>query len=59
MNRGVTTGGKSHNFPGDESLWEAPKSPNNVMSTSSIQLLPKSSGLNMGAPNLLLFPGAI
>jgi len=39
----------------------APKSPNNVTSTFSktVHLLPKDSGSNMGAPNLLLAPGAI
>jgi len=41
--------------------WEAPESPNNVASFSSIQYIysQKTLGSDMGAPNLFLAPGAI
>jgi len=67
--RGITREARGAQFPGALSLWRcqmttgSPKSHNNVTSTvlSSIQSICfwKTSGSNMGAPNLLLSPGAI
>ena len=56
-----------NNYPGAESLWGhqitagAPKSINNVTSTffNTVLFLRKTSGCDMGAPNLLLAAGAI
>ena len=55
--------GQGHYSLRAESLWGAPESPNNIKSRllSSIQCIcfQKTSGSNMGAPNLILAPGAI
>jgi len=59
-NHGRNDGGEEAQFPGRRITMKAPKSPNNVTSTS-VQYIcfRKTSGSNMGAPNLLLTPGAI
>jgi len=62
--KGVTRGERGHNSPGAESLRlrGAPKIPTVSQVLSSMQYIcfRKSSGSNiMGAPNLLLAPGAI
>jgi len=50
-----------NHYGGAESLQWAPKNLNNVASTFSMQYIcfRKISGSNMGAPNLLLAPGAV
>jgi len=65
-NQGRNDGGKGAQFPGCRITMRAlndcgaPKSPNNVTITS-VQFIcfRKTSGSNMGAPNLLLAPGAM
>jgi len=59
-NQGRNDGGQGAQFPGHRITIKAPKSLNNVTSTS-VQYIcfRKTSGSNMGAPNLLLAPGAI
>jgi len=59
--KGVTRGARRAQFPGRRITMGAPKNTKNVASTFfvTLNLLPKSSGSNMGAPNLLLAPGAI
>ena len=64
---GVTKGERGHIYPGAESLWGAeslrgePKIPSLSHVRSSMQYIcfRKISGSNMGAPKLLLAPGAI
>jgi len=59
-NEGRNDGDQEAQFPGRRITMEAPKSPNNVTSIS-VQYIcfRKTSGSNMGAPNLLLAPRAI
>ena len=64
--RRITMGAPNHcgrrrmTAGGAEWLPGPPKSPNNVTNTffNTVHLLPKTSGSNMGAPKLLLAPGA-
>jgi len=58
--RGVTRG-QGAQFPGRRIAMGAPKSPNNFTSIffNTVHLLPEDFKSKMGAPNLLLDPGAI
>jgi len=60
FNQGRDDGGQGAQFPGRRITMKAPKSPNNVTSTS-VQYIcfRKTSDSNMRVPNLLLAPGAI
>jgi len=54
-------GNEGHNSSGAESLRGVEKSPNNVSTTffNTVRCFRNTSGSNIGAPNLLLTPGAI
>jgi len=58
--RGVTRGEQGgHNSPSAESLWRAPKSPNNIKSNffNTVQLLPKDLRFKHGVADLASWPG--
>jgi len=58
--RGVAERSNQGRNDGGRINMRAPKSPNNVTSTSVQYIFcRKTSGSNMGAPNLLLAPGVI
>jgi len=59
-NQGRNDEGQGAQFPGRRITMRAPKSPDNITRTSLQYIcFRKTSGSNIGAPNLLLAPGAI
>jgi len=59
-NQGRNDGEQGAQFPGLRITMRAPKSPNNVTRTSMQYIcFRNTSGSNIGAPNLLVAPGAI